>query len=220
MKIAIPFVAPIALALGLLASAQHTSTPAPGRPLMPGPVIIPVPESPYFHAPEVPLIPGPATVREGPFHKAPNLPSAPPPTFSFQGEAQSFCTSTYNSTGFAAWMGCAGSLSLCQNATCLLVDGVPQFSPGLFFYGGNPAQIPVANGYLCISPFHPGLFRLPPVTANANMQAHLLLDFDTLPAAGAITPGSTWYFQYWFRDPLGGGAGSNFSDGMRITFCQ
>jgi len=30
----------------------------------------------------------------------------------------------------------------------------------------------------------------------------------------------THYFQFWFRDPLGGPAGFNFSDGLEVEFCQ
>ena len=36
---------------------------------------------------------------------------------------------------------------------------------------------------------------------------------------GAITAGSTWNFQFWYRDPQGGPNGFNLSDGMRVTFC-
>ncbi len=48
------------------------------------------------------------------------------------------------------------------------------------------------------------------------------LNFTAPPAGsglGAITPGSTWYFQFWYRDPLGGGPAFNLSDGMMATFC-
>ena len=35
-----------------------------------------------------------------------------------------------------------------------------------------------------------------------------------LPVSGTINPGATWHFQLWFRD----GPGSNFSDGVTVTF--
>ena len=46
------------------------------------------------------------------------------------------------------------------------------------------------------------------------------LDFAALPqtGAGAIEAGSTKLFQAWFRDTAAGGAGSNLSGGMRVTF--
>ena len=31
--------------------------------------------------------------------------------------------------------------------------------------------------------------------------------------------GSRWFFQYWFRDPEGGDAGFNLTDGLEVLFC-
>jgi hypothetical protein len=31
---------------------------------------------------------------------------------------------------------------------------------------------------------------------------------------------STWRFQYWFRDAAGGGANTNLTNGLDVTFCQ
>jgi hypothetical protein len=39
---------------------------------------------------------------------------------------------------------------------------------------------------------------------------------------GMITPGSTWFFQFWFRDPTstgGGPTGVNLSTALEVTFC-
>jgi hypothetical protein len=170
--------------------------------------------------PNAPVYPGtPMIVPQVSVQKMPNTPVFPQPPVSIHGEAASFCESTVNSSGNAAWMDCHGSLSVCTNNTCLVADGCPEGSTGVFFYGGQPAQIPMANGYLCVQPFQPALFRLAP-TAAVGGRAELQLDITTAPQAGAITPGSTWYFQYWFRDTAAGGAGSNLSDGLRITFCH
>ena len=35
---------------------------------------------------------------------------------------------------------------------------------------------------------------------------------------GQISPGDTKWFQFWYRDPLGGGAFFNLSDALRVTF--
>ena len=37
-------------------------------------------------------------------------------------------------------------------------------------------------------------------------------------APGIVTSGSTWRFQFWYRDP-GGATGSNFSSDLVVTFC-
>jgi hypothetical protein len=73
---------------------------------------------------------------------------------------------------------------------------------------------------LCISPFHPGLFKvMPMVLVDGTGHAQLALDFKGLPAGGEILGGSSWCFQFWFRDRAAGGAGSNLSDATRVTFC-
>jgi hypothetical protein len=46
------------------------------------------------------------------------------------------------------------------------------------------------------------------------------MDYTLLASLGQIAPGSTRYFQFWFRDWPAGGAGTNLSDGLRLTFTQ
>jgi hypothetical protein len=45
------------------------------------------------------------------------------------------------------------------------------------------------------------------------------VNFTAAPAAGVLVPGSTWRFQLWYRNPAGGGAGYNLSNGLRVRFC-
>ena len=64
------------------------------------------------------------------------------------------------------------------------------------------------------------IYRLPAVLAVNNRLIHKL-DMGSPPTgSGQITAGSTWYFQAWFRDPLGGGSGFNLSDGRVVYFIQ
>jgi hypothetical protein len=46
------------------------------------------------------------------------------------------------------------------------------------------------------------------------------VDLASAPVLGVITPGSTAYFQCWYRDPAAGGAAFNLSDGLSVTFCN
>ena len=46
------------------------------------------------------------------------------------------------------------------------------------------------------------------------------VDLTDLPAGGDITPGTTWRFQWWYRDPAAGGAGHDFSDAVAVPFCN
>ena len=148
------------------------------------------------------------------------LPGTPevPPVMN-QGLAIQYCTSTINSSGFNAWLDHTGDMSCCSNNTCLIAYGVPASTLGIFFFGSQPAQIPLGDGVLCVSPFYPGFYRLPAVTTTPYLSASTHVDLKALPAPVAITPGTTRYFQFWFRDPGSGGAQSNFSNGLQITFC-
>jgi hypothetical protein len=134
--------------------------------------------------------------------------------------ASSYCTSTPNSSGSAATLSIAGSMGIAANDTQLLASDCPPRSPGFFFYGANATRTPFGNGYLCVSPFPPGLFKVAPTTfVAANGRAQVWLNFIHLPAGGEILGGSTWRFQFWFRDIAAGGAGMNLSDAAVVTFC-
>lgn len=135
---------------------------------------------------------------------------APSPTFHY-------CSSVPNSSGLPCSLESSGSVSLANDDFVLLANGCPPLANGLFFCGSNHAQIPLANGFLCVSPFTPGIFRLPPaVQAGGNGSVARALEFGALPPGCVITPGSTWYFQLWFRD--GGPGHTNMSDGLGVTF--
>jgi hypothetical protein len=59
--------------------------------------------------------------------------------------------------------------------------------------------------------------------ANGSGFASRFVDMTTPPAGsgpGQITPGSTKYFQWYYRN-VGGPGGTNFnlSDGLRVDFC-
>jgi hypothetical protein len=136
------------------------------------------------------------------------------------GQFTRYCTSTPNSTGLPATIGIAGSLSVAANDVHLLAFQCPPTRPGLFIYGANPTQIPFADGYLCISPFYPGLHRVGGATfLDSNGAANLQLNLQALPPGAPIFSGSTWNFQFWYRDLPAGHSGSNLTDALSVTFC-
>lgn len=131
-----------------------------------------------------------------------------------------FCQATPNSTGVQARIASNGSCDVAANDLVLSAEPVPN-QPGIFFYGTNRvnggAGAPFLNGFRCVGGGG-SVFRLHPMTATGNV-ASLALDLTHPPLpAGQILPGSTWHFQYWFRDPAAGGAGANLSDGLSIHF--
>jgi hypothetical protein len=136
-----------------------------------------------------------------------------------QCEVTPYCTSTVNSSGNAATIACVGSLSVTANDMRLVAHGCPPGTRGLFFFGMQASQTPFANGWLCVSPIEPGLIRVAPVMIRPTGSGQAVLDMTRLPPYGTIAAGQTRYFQLWFRDLAGGGAGSNTSDALAITFC-
>ncbi len=130
--------------------------------------------------------------------------------------ARSYCVTSPNSVGPGALILTSGSQSVGANNFLLSSLGSPPQVFGLFFYAQLQGQQPAGDGTLCLSaPF----FRLPASKTDAMGRATLLLDLTDLPGAGQILAGSTWNFQWWYRDVAAGGAGFNLSDGVQVFFC-
>ncbi len=129
-----------------------------------------------------------------------------------------FCDALPNSTGSPSTMGSAGSQSVAANDTVLFSAGSPPNSFGIFFYSPTSGHLPVGDGLICLGgPF----FRLSAVQADGTGRAFMPLDLTAPPKPGGqILGGSTWYFQWWYRDLAGGPNGYNFSDALRLPFCD
>ena len=117
-------------------------------------------------------------------------------------------------------MGATGSASISANNLTLTVSSTPALQFGLFFYGGDEDFFFVGDGAICVKP---PLNRVYPVIiTDGGGMGSLALDLGSPPfsaGGGQIAPFETWHFQFWFRDPPGGPAGFNFSDGLAVTFC-
>ena len=128
---------------------------------------------------------------------------------------QNFCTTSPNSVGPGASMGHSGSLSVASNDFHLTASTAPARQASLFLQAATQTQIPLGSGTLCIGP---GTFRLPPpglTDTSGHATRFLDLSGPRIPAA-TITPGSTWNFQFVYRD---GALGTwNLSDGLQVTF--
>jgi len=130
------------------------------------------------------------------------------------GEA--YCSSNPNSTGAAALLAATGSATVADNDFSLVATDAPPDRPGLFFFGQGPQQVPFGEGFLCISS---AIQRVQPVLAVApSGTAWRRLDLTQPPAVGLLTPGSSWSFQFWFRDPAGGPSGHNLTQGLQVGF--
>ena len=127
-----------------------------------------------------------------------------------------YCKSTNNSTGSPARIRAQGSARVEAGLFELEASPVPNQS-GLFFYSAATNQIPFGNGFRCVGGGGTSVYRLPLAQAAGASLTHAV-DFDAPPAAQTLVAGSTWNFQAWFRDPMGGGAGFNLSDALAVTF--
>ncbi len=126
------------------------------------------------------------------------------------------CASNPNSTGKAASIGAYGSAHVASDDFTLVSSSCPSGMLGLFLMSSTAGSTPFGNGALCLGG---SVLRLLPVLGTSNPGAAVLpLDLSS-PPASQITPGSTWHFQFWFRDIAAGGAGFNLSNGLRATFC-
>jgi len=130
------------------------------------------------------------------------------------GLGTTYCTATPNSTGAPAAISASGSASVAANDLLLRAEPVPD-QPGVFFYGPQQASLPFGNGTLCIAG---SIGRLDVVSATGNAMTFLVDNTSPPSAATQITPGSTWNFQAWFRDPAAGGAFFDLSDGLSVLF--
>ncbi len=127
------------------------------------------------------------------------------------------CSTSPNSSGSGSIMASSGTKSVAANDLTLIATGATPSNFGIFFYGASSIQAPLGNGFLCVgSPQQ----RLPVISSDSSGTATYLLDNTSPPSSsGQITDFSTWYFQYWYRDPSAGGAAYNFSDSLEATFC-
>ena len=136
-------------------------------------------------------------------------------------EPTRYCFAAANSTGIGAQLVHEGGPSIVVDNMELVVRQAPPGMLGTFFYGPGAAQTPFGDGFLCVGG---GIVRLGTVqTIPASGTLARAIDFDHAPAStgpGQILPGSTWNFQFWYRDPAGPlGNGFNLSDALSATFC-
>ncbi|MDP6763971.1 MAG: PQQ-dependent sugar dehydrogenase, partial [Planctomycetota bacterium] len=136
------------------------------------------------------------------------------------GDSQHFCDTAPNSAGPGASMASNQETSISANLFEIRAWGAVPGESGLFFYGPNEIQLPFGEGFRCVGG---PIFRLdPPAPVGSGGQIVRPVDMTAPPAGlgpGLIEPGDTWKFQLWYRDPGGGPAGFNLSDGLSVDFC-
>ncbi|MCB9914798.1 MAG: hypothetical protein H6828_06560 [Planctomycetes bacterium] len=129
-----------------------------------------------------------------------------------------------NSTGVGALLSATGTSSVTNDDLKLTVSSMPVNKFGVFYMGPNQIALPFGDGLRCVGGGGVGLFRYnPPLNSGAagsiSIGPGLVAWSSGFPPGGAITPGSTWQFQCWYRDPFGPcGQFFNLSNGYSVTF--
>jgi hypothetical protein len=82
--------------------------------------------------------------------------------------------------------------------------------------GRNEVSLSFGNGLQCASG---QITRFPLIFTDGSGNASYAVDNTAAPALGKIVAGATWKWQFWFRDPMGGGSAFNTSDGLSVTYC-
>ncbi|MAE29809.1 MAG: hypothetical protein CMJ87_12650 [Planctomycetes bacterium] len=138
---------------------------------------------------------------------------------SCSGGVTTYCYSFPNTSGGTADLMTSGSTSVSANDLTLMAGPMPN-QWGIFYYGpgmvnGGGGAV-FGEGVRCVggSPH-----RLPPRLASFSILSYTLDLANPPSVAGTITPGSSWNFQAWFRDPPGGSSGFNLSNAATIDFC-
>jgi hypothetical protein len=128
----------------------------------------------------------------------------------------SYCTAGVNSTGSASSIGAGGSPYVSSNDFELFANQLPSLETGVFLMADATNDVPFGDGTLCVGG---AVQRLGSVSTQDGV-ATLALDMtDPSSPASLIRAGSTWHFQFWYRDTASTGAGFNLSNGLRATFC-
>ncbi len=123
-----------------------------------------------------------------------------------------YCSTSPNSVGSGAIMYWNGSTSVSANNLTISASICPAGQAGIFFYGPNQTQTVFGNGFICAAG---GITRMQVQTIDIFGEAALAFDVT----GTGISAGDSQNFQFWYRDPAGGGAFFNLSDGLETTWC-
>jgi CarboxypepD_reg-like domain/Cytochrome c554 and c-prime len=131
------------------------------------------------------------------------------------GPGTLYCSGATNSTGNTAHMSATGSASVANNDLVLVASGIPDPANGAFFVGDGTTSTPFGNGTLCVNGT---VGRFPIIGPSAGSVVSQPVNNQQVPGGFLVQPGTTLNFQYYFRDPLAGGASFNLTDGYQVTF--
>lgn len=129
----------------------------------------------------------------------------------------SYCPASANSTGMPGELFVTGSSRESENDLRLTAQDLPAGRFGRFMYGDTQTQVPWGAGTICVSGQAVG-FDVQ--TIGPAGRATLEVDNMNLPGGGGqLLAGSTWNFQFVFRDaPAGNPRWVNLTNAVQVMF--
>ncbi|MCA8978744.1 MAG: hypothetical protein H6831_12705 [Planctomycetes bacterium] len=120
-----------------------------------------------------------------------------------------------NSTGLGSTLRATGSTSLSDDDLRLECAHGPVHRPGVFLQGASSFAIPFFDGIFCMG--NPTQ-RLEFAFFNSAGELHSVGSIASQGGVGA--PGTTRFYQLWYRDPVGSpcGTGANLTNGVRVDW--
>jgi len=128
-----------------------------------------------------------------------------------------FCAGTTNSSGAEGVLAVIGSLEVTLNHLRLHAHHLPPGEFALCLYGQESAPVPLlSGGALCILG-GPVQRLFPVLTSGSGGEVYYDVDLQAPSEATRLLPGSTWSFQVWHRDHVGGASVTGTTSAMRVT---
>ncbi|MEZ6005481.1 MAG: S8 family serine peptidase [Planctomycetota bacterium] len=129
------------------------------------------------------------------------------------GQATTFCPGMLNLNGTIGEFSYVGSFDVAANDLTFHVTGCTPNSFGIYIMGPGQTAVFSGNGMLCVDL----AWRLAVTPIDVFGMSPFVFDNQLDPFNPyTISPGSTWNFQYWYRD----GASWNFTGALQVQFCQ
>ncbi|MCH2107082.1 MAG: hypothetical protein MK291_10615, partial [Planctomycetes bacterium] len=114
-----------------------------------------------------------------------------------------------------------GLASTTSDSLAFAAYGIAVNQFGILFMGGGQTNAPFGAGLRCVVSGGQGIHRFP--VGQADFFGEVRIDqivsqSQGFPGSGVIQPGSSWNFQFWYRDPSGPCSTFNLTNAIPVDF--
>ena len=135
-------------------------------------------------------------------------------------EFNRFCPASANSTGSSVTLSARGTTSISDGSLYLDAFGGPANQFGMVVYGNGAPATPYGDGTLCLGTTPIGIVRTSSlgVFGMDGSRISMELPYSSFSPSAPVIVGSTWSFQYVYRDAASQTSQFNASDAIELTF--